>query len=117
MKSDILTRQDIEKLISEFYDKVRKDELLAPVFSNVDWRHHTPIIVDFWASLLLGDQSYKRNPFQKHIGLPIASSHFAKWLHLFHQTVDQCFEGEKANEAKERAINIASLFKHKLGLV
>jgi hemoglobin len=117
MKSDIQTRADLEKLISNFYDKVRRDDFLAPIFANVDWPHHTPIIVDFWSSLLLGDQSYKRNPFQKHVDLAIASSHFSRWLELFHETIDENFEGAKAIEAKERSVNIAALFKHKLGLI
>jgi hemoglobin len=55
MKADILNRADVEKLITEFYAKVRQDALLAPVFQHVDWPHHTPIIIDFWSSLLLGD--------------------------------------------------------------
>jgi hemoglobin len=117
MKADILTRADIEKLITEFYTKVRQDSLLAPVFQHVDWSHHTPIIIDFWSSLLLGDQSYKRNPFQKHVDLSITSTHFARWLELFHETIDDNFHGEKAKEAKERSVNIATLFKHKLGLI
>jgi hemoglobin len=28
---------------------------------------------------------------------------FDRWVHLFHATVDQLFEGEKAQLAKERA--------------
>jgi hemoglobin len=116
MKADILTRADVEKLIIQFYANVRQDTLLAPVFQHVDWPHHTPIIIDFWSSLLLGDQSYKRNPFQKHIDLPITSLHFSRWLELFHQTIHENFVGEKAAEARDRSINIATLFKHRLGL-
>ena len=114
--NDILNRDDITKLIMAFYGKVRQDELLAPVFSHVDWEHHTPVITDFWSSLLLGDQSYKRNPFEKHINLNIESVHFERWLQLFNQTIDELFSGSKANEAKERAISIAGIFQHKLGL-
>jgi hemoglobin len=114
--NDILSRGDVTKLITAFYSKVRQDELLAPVFSHVDWEHHTPIIIDFWSSLLLGDQSYKRNPFEKHINLKITSEHFGRWLQLFNQTIDELFSGTKANEAKERALSIAGIFQHKLGL-
>jgi hemoglobin len=115
-RPDILNRNDISKHITSFYEKVRQDEQLAPVFSHVDWEHHTPIIIDFWSSLLLGDQSYKRNPFEKHISLPIDSNHFERWLQLFNQTIDELFSGERANEAKQRALSIAGIFQHKLGL-
>ena len=117
MKSDIESRADIESLISKFYEKVRNDELLAPVFLHVDWEHHTPIIIDFWCSLILGDQSYRNNPFQKHIHLPITSIHFGRWLELFHETLSELFNGPKATEAKERSVNIATLFQHRLGLL
>jgi len=117
MKTDITSRNHIELLIAEFYNKVRKDELLAPVFQHVDWEHHTPIIVDFWASLLLGDQTYKRNPFEKHINLPIGKDHFDRWLSLFQATLSENFSGEKTDEAISRARSIAGIFQHKLGLI
>jgi hemoglobin len=116
MKKDITTREDVAVLIGLFYEKVRKDELLAPVFLHVDWPHHTPIIIDFWCSLLLGDQSYRNNPFLKHMNLPIEAGHFRRWLELFSQTLEENFVGEKTNEARERAHSIAGIFQHKLGL-
>jgi hemoglobin len=116
MKRDILERKDIEKLVNEFYKKVFDDELLAPVFSQVDWPHHAPIMYNFWSSLLLGDKSYEGNPFQKHVKLPIGVLHFQRWLYLFSTTVDEIFEGDTANEAKARAESIAGIFQHKLGL-
>jgi hemoglobin len=116
-RRDITGREDIEKLIIAFYNKVRKDELLAPVFLKVDWEHHTPIIIDFWCMVLFGDQNYKGNPFHKHIPLPIQQPHFEKWLKYFTETVDEIFEGKKADELKDRANNIANIFQYKLGLM
>jgi hemoglobin len=116
MKKELSTRTDIELLITLFYEKVRRDPLLSPVFLHVDWEHHTPVIVNFWTSLLLGDMSYQGNPFQKHIGLPIQQQHFEQWLMLFTQTLEENFTGEKAIEARDRAHSIADMFKYKLGL-
>ena len=116
-KSDITTQEDISLFIHAFYEKVRQDELLAPVFSHVDWNHHTPVIINFWSMLLLGDSNYKGNPFQKHINLPIRREHFDRWLFHFHKTVDEFFSGDKAAEAKARANNIASMFQFRLGLI
>ena len=114
---DIATRADIEWLVNEFYAKVMKDDLLAPVFQHIDLPHHLPVLYNFWSSVLFGDQSYKRNPFQKHIDLPITATHFDRWLLLFTGTVDEHFGGEKATEAKQRALSIAGIFQHKLGLL
>lgn len=114
---DIRSRTDIEKLVDSFYAKVFEDPLLAPVFASVDWPHHKPIMYNFWSSILLGDQSYQGNPFQKHIPLVIDQTHFTRWLTLFTQTVDENFNGEKATEAKQRAYSIAGIFQHRLGLL
>jgi hemoglobin len=117
MKPDINSRQDIEIFIRRFYEKVLRDDLLAPVFQHVDWPHHTPIIIDFWESVLLGGQSYRGNPFQKHIGLPIKPEHFAQWLKHFNSALDENFSGYNVNQAKERAQSISGIFQHKLGLI
>lgn len=116
-KADIASRQDVSLLINEFYLKVRADELLSPVFSHVDWEFHTPVIIDFWCMVLLGEEGYRNNPFHKHIGLPIGKEHFRRWLELFGQTLDENFSGTKATEARERAHNIAGIFQLKLGLL
>jgi hemoglobin len=115
-RHDILTRADIELLITDFYKKVRLDAQLAPHFTNIDWAHHTPIITDFWCMLLLGDPSYKGNPLQRHLHLQLQNEDFEQWLHLFKTTIDEHFEGEKALEAKQRAENIAGMFRFKLGI-
>jgi len=116
-KHDILTRADIELLVNHFYDKVKQDTLLAPVFAVVDWPHHLPVMYNFWSSMLLGDQTYLGNPFQKHVHLAINSAHFNRWLELFKRSVDEHFAGFKADEVKSRAQNIAGVFQHKMGLL
>ncbi len=47
MKKDIESREDIELLVNQFYNKVNQDTLLAPVFSHVDWPNHLPIMYNF----------------------------------------------------------------------
>jgi len=115
--SDIIARKDIEILVDSFYDRVRSDALLGPRFSHVDWSKHLPIMYNFWSSLLLGDQTYHGNPFQKHADLPLEQEHFTAWVKLFIEIVDENFKGEKADEIKIRAQNIAQLFQHKLNLL
>jgi hemoglobin len=116
VKQELKTRAEIETMVDKFYEKVKQDLLLAPVFAHLDWQKHLPIMYNFWSSMLLGDQSYQGNPFQKHIGLPIESRHFDQWLKLFIATVDENFVGDKAQEVKQRAQSIAGIFQHKLGI-
>ena len=117
MKSDILTRKEVEQLVQRFYERVRNDKLLAPVFSHVDWPNHLPVMYNFWSSILLGDMSYQGTPFPKHKGLAIGAQHFSRWLELFMETVDTEFSGPIAEEAKTRANTIAVVFQSKMGLL
>lgn len=113
----IQSKEDVILLVDSFYEKVNKDDLLSPIFNDfakVDWETHMPIMYSFWSSILLGEASYAGRPFPKHLPLPITKSHFERWLELFHQTVDDNFEGELALESKNRASTIAQIFSHKI---
>ena len=114
---DIQTEADVKLLVDTFYMKVNQDDMLAPVFNGfagVDWSRHLPIMYDFWSGILLGTSRYRGRPFPKHMPLPINVTHFQRWLALFNATVDELFAGPKANEAKMRALNIASVFEFRL---
>jgi hemoglobin len=115
-RTDIVTRTHVEELVNSFYDKVKRDDLLAPVFAQVNWPQHLPVMYNFWSSVLLGGQSYQGNPFARHVHLQINRQHFNRWLALFNETVDERFTGFNANEAKNRAHTIAQLFQYKMGL-
>src|SRR6187549_3239258 len=115
-KTDILQREDVKIMVDEFYDKVKSDALLGPAFSHVDWSHHLPIMYDFWSSMLLGDQTYRGNPLQRHLHLAVDKTHFEQWLVLFKETIDENFVGEKADEVKMRAESIAGIFQVKMGI-
>ena len=115
-KKDIESREDVVRLVDRFYDRVRRDPLLSPVFSHVDWPAHLPLMYSFWASMLLGERTYQGNPFHKHMNLAIKEGHFDQWLELFTQTVHNEFDGPTADEAVNRARSIAALFRHRLGL-
>jgi hemoglobin len=67
--------------------------------------------------MMLGEQSYQGNPFQKHINLPIDQTHFSAWIKIFLEVVDENFNGEKAEEIKVRAKSIAMVFQHKMNLI
>lgn len=121
MKKDIYSREDVELLVDTFYDKVKANAIIGYIFNDiakVDWKNHLPRMYSFWASILLGEHSFSGNPMVKHIQLskiaPMTDKEFSEWLKIFIQTTDELFEGEKAEEAKKRATNIARLMLHKI---
>lgn len=121
MKNDIESRGDIEKLIIDFYGKVKIDKTIGFIFTEVvpiNWTHHIPVIVDFWESILLDNPVYKKNAMEVHYDLnkkvPLKKEHFESWLHLFMSTVDELFEGKIATLAKTRAKSIADVMLFKM---
>lgn len=116
-QKEIVSREEVKLMVDNFYRKVNDDELLSLVFNDfagVDWEEHLPNMYDFWSTILLGEMTYKGNPFLKHIPLPIDQEHFNRWLQLFIKTIDENFKGEVAEEAKKRASSIAGIFQYKL---
>lgn len=114
---EITQVEDIKLLVDTFYSRVREDALLGSVFEEKiqdKWPRHLDIMYRFWQTLLLKEHTYYGSPFVKHMPLPIDAQHFARWLELFHQTVDTLFTGEKAEEAKWRATRMAEMFEYKL---
>ncbi len=115
-QKDIVTREDLTVLVDSFYEKVKSDSLLGPVFSEFDWPNHLPVMYNFWCSMMLGERSYQGNPLQAHMHLAITAVHFERWITLFTTTVDSMFTGERAEEIKMRARSIAGIFQFKMGL-
>lgn len=118
---DIENRKDIENLVDNFYKLVIKDELIGSFFTKVvvlDWEKHIPVMYNFWETIVLGNITYKGNPMLKHISLSqkkaIKEEHFDRWLKLWESTLSQYFQGPKANEALNRAQQIAELMKFKI---
>lgn len=119
--TDINNRKDIELLVNTFYGKVKFNPVLGYIFEDVakiNWETHLPKMYSFWASILLNEKSFSGNPMQKHIALSkiteMSDKEFLVWLHLFDETVDELFRGEKANEAKFRAGSIAHIMLNKI---
>lgn len=117
IKNEILNFEDVKALVDAFYDKVKEDDKLAPVFEERiqgNWGPHLEKMYKFWQTVLLNEHTYYGSPFPHHAMLPVDHSHFATWLTLFNQTIDALFTGEKAEEAKWRAMKMAALFEHKI---
>ena len=75
----------IRRLVHGFYDAVRCDPLLGPVFAArvYDWEEHLEAMCDFWSGVALATGRYKGRPMQKHLPLGLSPVHFERWLALF----------------------------------
>lgn len=116
-KSDIATLQDIKILVDTFYERVRANDLLGPIFNNLlkdRWPAHLEKMYRFWQTVLLEQHTYSGSPFLPHAKLPVDQQHFTVWLSLWHQTVNDFFEGTKAEEAKWRGEKMAEMFLYKI---
>ena len=110
---DIQSREDIEILMRSFYNKLLLREYIKPVFDGLDFDHHLPRIVHFWAFVLLDESGYTTNVFEKHLHLKIEPYMFDEWVKIFNTNVDELFAGEKAELAKQRATTLGWTFKSK----
>lgn len=120
-KTDIRSRKEVITLVNSFYDKVRSDDVIGYIFEKVvkvDWDKHLPVMYDFWESVLFYTAAYNGNPMIVHRQLnnvvSLTPEHFKRWLQLFHATVNEHFEGEKAELAKQRATSIATVMQLKI---
>lgn len=118
MKKDIENKTDIKELVDQFYEKVKKDLLLAKFFVGVDWNKHLPVMYKFWENVVFYTGNYSGNPMQAHFMLhgrmPLNMEDFGQWNKVFNQTVDELFEGENANAIKQRAQNISTVMQIKI---
>ncbi len=114
--NDIQNREDVALLVNTFYTKVRKDAELAPIFNKAihDWDAHLIHLTDFWESQLFRKNVFSGNPLKKHVEVDekndnkLSNDLFGLWLQLWLGTLDELFEGELADLAKNKARNIAS---------
>lgn len=110
-RKEIESRTEVSFLVRTFYGKIRKEETLGPIFNSIidDWEEHLEKMTDFWESNLLYARKYFGNPMVAHISADRAinftmeSEHFGIWLNLWYQTLDDFFEGDIAQLAKDRA--------------
>jgi hemoglobin len=121
VRPDIADREDISRLVAEFYRRAFADDLLGPVFvdiARVDLSAHLPVMCDFWETVLLRAGRYRRNALRSHIVLgtkvTLTPAHFGRWLVLWAATVDDRHAGEKAELAKVQASRIAGSISRRL---
>nr|WP_245428158.1 group III truncated hemoglobin [Roseiarcus fermentans] len=99
----------IERLVRRFYDRVRADALLGPVFATRirDWEPHLRRMCAFWSSVALMTGRYHGTPMAKHLPLPVDAANFDRWLALFEETAREICPARAADHVIARARRIA----------
>ena len=103
----------IAVLVDRFYDKVRRDPTIGPVFNAAitDWDEHLAKLKAFWSSVMLTSGRYKGNPMAAHMRQPIEPPFFGRWLELWRETVAELFVPAVAERFAEKAERIGESLK------
>lgn len=114
--ADIRSMEDVQEMVDAFYEKVRADDILGIIFdemAQVDWKAHLPLMYQFWSTILLHREGYRGNTIEAHVrfdaemrfdhGVGLERVDFERWLQLFRETIDERFQGPRAEMAKRGA--------------
>jgi len=105
-----ITEARISQLVEAFYERIREDELLGPIFDSMitDWAPHLGRMKAFWTSIAIESGRFHGNPMVKHLAIPgIERRHFDHWLTLFNQTLLEVIPDTAAQQfLAERAARI-----------
>ena len=111
-----LNRTVITQLVHEFYDDVRRDPLLQPVFEAAiggNWEPPLARMVEFWSTVMLATHEFKGNVYGTHMELDgVVPDHFQRWLALFDTTAHRLFTPELADEFLTVARRIAASLQY-----
>ena len=111
MRDAKITEGILKQLVDTFYDRVRRDPLIGPVFDGAieDWPEHLDKLQSFWSSVMLTSGRYKGRPLPAHIkhGAAISPASFERWLALWRETTDELVDRESAAALQEKAGRIA----------
>lgn len=106
----------IHTVVHRFYDAIRADPLLGPVFGGAikpeAWPVHLAKMCDFWSSSLLRSGRYEGRPLPPHLRLPgLDEKHFRRWLELFRATLRETCPPEVRKLFMGRALRMAQSFR------
>ena len=118
-RAQTLDEGSLAGLVDRFYEKVRADPALGPVFNagGHDWPAHKQLLTSFWSSVALGTRSFRGNPMAAHRAQPgITAAHFTRWLQLWRETTAELFEPAPARALQSYAERIGESLQYGLGL-
>ncbi|WP_423141798.1 group III truncated hemoglobin [Parablastomonas sp. CN1-191] len=106
-----ITEDDIARLVPLFYERVRADPVLGPIFEAAieDWDHHLRKLEAFWSSVMLTSGRYKGQPMVAHLRHAdhMGRANFERWLGLWKTVTEEVLPPAAANAFQLRADRIA----------
>lgn len=114
-RSSLIEESAIRPLVEQFYQRVRADPLLAPIFGAAvhDWDDHHGRLSDFWSSIMLTSGRYKGNPLALHLlhADAMTPDRFERWLELWRDTSNELLPAPAAAAVQAKAARIAESFQ------
>jgi hemoglobin len=111
MKHEDISEESLRHLVELFYERVRSDPLIGPVFENAidDWPEHLDTLAAFWSSVMLTSGRYKGRPLPAHLkhSHEIDSRSFARWLAIWNDATNHVFAPASAAALQQKAARIA----------
>lgn len=106
-----LDEPTLRALIDHFYDHVRGDAELGPVFESAvaDWPDHLARLTRFWSSVMLTSGLYKGNPVAAHLrhADEMTPQQFERWLEIWRASTAELLEPSLALAMQAKAERIA----------
>lgn len=96
----------ISRLVEGFYDTVRRDASLGPIFERhvKDWSIHLGRMKNFWASIMIESGRFNGSPMQKHIAVGgLNAEHFSHWQRIWGETLTRLVPDAVAEERFRQA--------------
>lgn len=120
-----ITKNNLNTMVIKFYAAVLQDKIVGPFFieklgDNLGtflWKEHIELLTNFWASLTLGDVTYKGNPFAPHLRLQgLTRETFEQWLKIFFKVIENLYEEKITEIFKLKSTFMAGNFMRNLQL-
>jgi len=118
-----ITRENLEILVTSFYQKAMRDDLIGHYFTlelgeditDFEWVRHIDILVDFWSSVLIDDPEYNSDPYGPHFTIiGLKEQDFVRWVKLFIETSDEIYVPDVSMLFQEKAKFYAQEFMTRL---
>ncbi|HKX87805.1 MAG TPA: group III truncated hemoglobin [Sphingopyxis sp.] len=110
-QDDQIDEAALERLIPAFYDRVRADADIGPLFNAAvhDWPDHLEKLVAFWSSVMLASGRYKGSPVAEHLKhkAAITPAMFDRWLAIWADTTNELLAPAAATAMQAKAARIA----------
>jgi len=106
-----------------FYHKALEDSQIGHYFQielgddleSTEWVEHIDLLVNFWASVFMGEERYKGDPYGPHFTIiGLEQKDFDRWVELFTQIANEVYTPEIATLLEEKGIYYAQDFMRRL---